>query len=163
VISGIQDNWSGEYWINGRWVTVATTAINNNTSRINEASIDSRFLNVQTNFSAGRANGGVSNPFDWSGSTPGTITMYTYPDESTSLYSDFRFKGVVGHEFGHTLGMDDAYEVEKIGAWTRNAAPNDHVLANDIMRTVIGSTSALDIIMALKSFSIDQVQYFPGK
>ena len=163
VITGIQDSWSGEYWINGRWVTVNVNASNNNTSHVNSASTDPRFLNVQISNAAGRSNGGVGNPQDWSRSTPGVINMFLCPDKSTTPYTDSQFKGVVGHEFGHTLGMDDAYEVVDRKAWTRKAALYDDVLANDLMRAFNGITSVLDITMAIESFSMRQVQYFPGK
>ena len=58
VTTGIQDGWSGEYWINGSWVSVKATVFNNNKKYVNSASTDSRFINVQINNASGLSTGG---------------------------------------------------------------------------------------------------------
>ena len=167
VISGMQSEWSGRYWIEGRWVTVNVSARNNNTTHANSAGNASRYVNVQVMDETGRARGGVEMPEYWSRATPGGIILFTHGLETEDRPTDAEFKKKVAHEFGHILGMDDAYEVPKEdnANWTRNSAPVEKVPIYDIMRggTAKQQVSALDIMMALDAFKTNQVQFFPGK
>jgi len=167
VISGIQDEWSGRYWIDGRWVTVNVAARNNNTTHANSAGNASRYINVQIMDKDGRARGGVGMPEYWSRATPGEIILFTRGLETEAHPTDAAFKKKVAHEFGHVLGMDDAYKVteEDNEYWSRGRAPTEQVPKNDIMRggEEHHKLSALDIMMALDAFKSNQVQFFPGK
>jgi len=158
VVKGIEESWSGDYWINGRWVTVNATAFDyNNGSYIYQR--NQKFMNVEIINEFERSHGGLKNPYFWNSGR--SITLYLGMNSST--YSDNDFKGIVCHEFGHTLGMDDAYNVTGYGMWDRKEAPESDVSTNDIMRKYTGKTSVLDVSMALNAFKTKKIQYFPGK
>jgi len=163
VISGMQEEWSGRYWIDGRWVTVNVTARDNNINHSIVASADSRYLNVEIFSGSGLACGGVGNPADWSRSAPGTIRLVTIHNESTDYLTDSEFKWVTGHELGHVLGMDDACKVTTTTHWTRSDAPEGAVPQNDMMRVRGGVVSVFDMGLALQAFNDNMVQFFPGK
>jgi len=61
-----------------------------------------------------RARGGVENPASWSRATPGEIFLFTHGLVTEDRPTDAKFKKIAAHEFGHILGMDDAYEEKGI-------------------------------------------------
>ena len=72
--------------------------------------------------------GGTSNVqyglFGWSPSNPGKMTIYTgFSDDTTRTAQQFRY--TVAHEFGHILGLGDAYE---------SVAGVNPTASNDMMR-----------------------------
>jgi hypothetical protein len=47
--------------------------------------------------------------FGWSPNNPGSITMRTGDARTGTVYTSDQFKWVSAHEFGHILGVGDAY------------------------------------------------------
>ena len=112
-----------------------------------------------------RARGGVENPASWSRATPGEIFLFTHGLVTEDRPTDAKFKKIAAHEFGHILGMDDAYEEKGIENWSRERAPVEKVPIDDMMRggRARHKLSALDMRMALDAFMTNGVQFFPGK
>jgi hypothetical protein len=97
---------------------------------------------------------------EWSITNTGRITLYEGQHE-VSLYSNpvQGYKSVAAHEFGHTLGISDAYERIGIKAASKITI---EVPSNDIMRETYGIVNANTIEMILEAWSTNQWQYFDG-
>ena len=93
-LEGIEEHWSGVF---GQYEV--STYARYHGDGINVSFKDELGISVM--------HGGL---FGWSMSSPGRITMY-YGDsrEGGGLYSFEDFKWVAAHEFGHILGVGDAY------------------------------------------------------
>ncbi|MDR0812602.1 MAG: Ig-like domain-containing protein [Oscillospiraceae bacterium] len=104
IIPGIQKQWTGDFYVfNTYYVTVQiklkTSSNNSNQKYI---IIDSYDYAGVSHFSPNSS---------WSKSNGGTIIMYSGDTRSspTHVYSDSSFQWTVSHEFGHALGIADAY------------------------------------------------------
>jgi len=99
-LQGIEDYWSGTF---GQYEVSTYARYNGKGIRV----LFNDELGV-SNMQAGR--------FGWSKSKPGKITMYNgYSNDSESngdLYSISQFMWVSAHEFGHILGVSDAYNTK---------------------------------------------------
>jgi len=158
VQEGITQHWSGKYWMDGRWVTV-TTRIDTDKTRSGQKNLD-----VTINDTLGRASAGIGTPTTWNRSDPKTITLYSGLAATHPVNSDSEFKAIAAHEFGHTLGVSDAYKVANNGVWNRNAAPITEVNARDLMRDVYTpgvGTTVFVIRMALTAFNTNAFQQLP--
>ncbi len=100
--------------------------------------------------------GGISNvqyKKKWSKDNPGKMTIYTAFDNKTVRTSE-EFGYTAAHEFGHLLGIGDAYP-DKV-------QPNKSK-GNDMMwwnNGVIPVVSNLDLMMVLNAFSQNKFQEF---
>lgn len=83
---------------------------------------------------------------NWSPAFPGYMVL---PDDSSAL-------GVIAHELGHCLGLDDAY-----AAWYRgyDAAPGTE---NYLMRCT-GRLQQAELCMALRALKSKRMQFFPRR
>jgi hypothetical protein len=75
--------------------------------------------------------------------------LYTHFADGTKRTIS-QFKYVSAHEFGHMLGIGDAYN-------GTNAMSNP-LYANDLMMVQMGVTSETDIYMVLEAWRINQYQ-----
>ena len=92
-LKGIEDIWSGTF---GKYEVSTYTGES------------SKGINVKINNKSGISN--VSwGLFGWSKTRPGKATMYTGDSRSSGSYSVDDFMWVSAHEFGHLLGVNDAY------------------------------------------------------
>lgn len=98
----------------------------------------------------------------WIISEPGKITMYSHfgwGDYSKRSIMDF--KNTAAHEFGHVLGIGDAYGGET-GGIEREPAPEWAEPINGLMRdSHTGSVSKQDILGILLAWSRNGYQIFP--
>ncbi|MDR0569952.1 MAG: InlB B-repeat-containing protein [Clostridiales Family XIII bacterium] len=164
VIQGINGEWSGDYWMNGRWVTVNMNAVdyNDGQSRIYDAK--QKFVDVEIVNKAGRGN--VHWGLSWSTTKVGKMTLYTTDEGWTTPMSVSRFKYVAAHELGHNMGLGDAYEKDGyfFGLFgSRNEPPLNAVNKNDLMWVSEGTASVVDLSMIFQSHSTGKVQEFPQK
>ena len=168
---GIEAEWSGRYWIGGRWVEVEATA--EDWSDV-ENKGNQKVVNVEVNNEPGRAHTTakyVAGPFgsilydSWSKSKPGNVIMYTQDRAASSPIGDTYFKGIVAHEFGHIFGLGDAYENKGfLGFDYRPPAVPGKVHPEDKMNVSrTGTVSVVDISMLLEAQSRNKPQYFPLK
>jgi hypothetical protein len=95
----------------------------------------------------------------WSITNPGRLTLYK-GNLKTSNNNDLVqvYKFVVAHEFGHTLGISDAYE--RPGSKAARETPE--VPLNEIMRSSGGTINTNTIEMVLEAWSTNQWQCFDG-
>ncbi len=99
----------------------------------------------------------------WSMKNQSLVTMYSmyqYRNGSTDIYDENTYRLVVAHEFGHILGMADAYFRDKSGNYyapVTSEVPND-----DIMRQGVWpySVQMNDVEMVLQAFQDNKFQYF---
>jgi len=97
-LNGIQENWSGSFGI----YEVSTYA--------RESSKGIKVRIGEVNLNAKKDNSYMTPPlFGWSPSNPGSVTMRTGDSRSGAIYASDQFKWVAAHEFGHLLGVGDAY------------------------------------------------------
>jgi len=91
---------------------------------------------------------------------------YNPKDPSSYLtYSAERFGGLASHEFGHALGLGDAYGEKGY----RNSAPvnnyinNNHITIpeNDLMRGSKGNVTSADVYYMLNAWKVNEFQMFP--
>ncbi|SEW36517.1 hypothetical protein SAMN05216413_2472 [Ruminococcaceae bacterium KH2T8] len=86
---------------------------------------------------------------NWSPRHPGTINMNDYGRLSS-------FKQVVAHEFGHVLGLGDAYDAHY--RFYYEAPGTDSYIMNNN-----SSVNAREVEMALRAHETGKMQYFPYK
>ena len=96
----------------------------------------------------------------WSVTNSGTMTVYTRTGEGSNerLRTETEFSNTVAHEFGHMLGLYDAY-----GEGSRQEADiNSEIPKNDIMRSHWGSPTITgnDIEMVILAQSTNKYQYY---
>lgn len=185
VIEGFK-LWEGDYKINGEDVKVNVDVIHKNIHdkipskqrylEIEIRSPSNSFLKSDYFDRAGQSHIKV-NPFTgWSIQNPAKyMRLYTgYLRNGQIDYDDWgAFKAVVAHEFGHVLGISDAYDVSReriLGG--RRAAP-DVIIENDIkyeiprdaiMRSGFRASNYVtdyDIKLMLQAFSSNTFQHYP--
>ena len=108
----------------------------------------------------------VSRSGDWSISNLGTITMYPHYVKagasigSMTIYGYGEYKQVAAHEFGHILGLNDAYgEGIRPKAEATVEVRGGTMWQGDMMRND-GSVSANDVEMVWEAWSTNRYQYF---
>lgn len=175
---GIEDAWSGIYNIDGRNVKVSMQVYSDSYSpnySLNSviSSDKQKFLQAEIHNETGRSAQTVSNwPLgldfwsSWSIKSPGHINLYTsmrYSNVSyksatdSSPYSGQEFESLVAHEFGHTMGISDAYGEKGY----RKAAPSCAAPSNDMMRVNGGVVSNVDVDKVLGAYMNNKWQEFP--
>lgn len=122
---------------------------------------------IQDFLFGGRTKSGEVVYDNWSVDNPGKIKLYASteysnvcynPNDPSSYltYSAERFGGLASHEFGHALGLGDAYGEKGY----RNSAPvnnyinNDHITIpeNDLMRGSKGNVTSADVYYMLNAW-----------
>ena len=97
----------------------------------------------------------------WSITDVGKITMYNSDQRSTNPYTELQYAATVAHEFGHTLGLGDAYPGANNGkVLVNNAEISDGTfgISGSIMFRN-GLVYSNDIEMVLEAFSTNEWQY----
>ena len=111
IVDGIKTTWSGN--LDGKNVRVITIDVNNSSYlKKDQKALSIKLINDY----------GISNVSNWVSKTnPGMMTLYTgdhYTDPNgpdgnrdgaAFWWSEKDFKRMVGHEFGHSLGVGDGY------------------------------------------------------
>jgi len=127
--AGIKEHWSGDFWMDGQWVTLDTTfSHETNTGR--------NIVTINIHDSSGGAYA-YNDPDPWTKGGNKVIEMYSTKPQSGggTLYPDWHYINTAAHEFGHSLGIYDFYQLEDQNRnIILNAVPNDIVASYDIMR-----------------------------
>jgi hypothetical protein len=168
IVSGIKDAWSGDYWVDGKKVNVKVNfAVYLDEDR---NSLRHKYITIKAVSSFGRSHASdldtPDNTYNWSRTMSGAFTIYMGFQEdgqppNPKSYTAAEYSLVAAHEFGHLMGIGDAYKNEKLGL---DHVPLNKVSFKDIMRTYEPSLSplpsAIDIRMMLKAWSTNQYQKF---
>lgn len=166
AMNGIENFWSSsltgeDYLINGKTVTVDTTLVDitNNTS-------SHRYFNIAISKNS-NSDPDIFTNNEWGYTKYGTkwsvsnyMTIYLFQDvkykggEFFTLSED-TFKRIAAHEFGHILGIDDAYPGDD-----RPAA--SVVLETDMMYSEYNGfpLSGWDLAMATQAYTENKWQYW---
>ena len=171
AIDGMEHFWSsstnGEtYTINGQTVTVETKLYD----ITNDPSSHAYFtIDIQNN-DPGRNSWGHADVGGWSISSVKTVHLYKqyFVDDYAALgvapyeyFSEDYFRRIAAHEFGHILGIDDAYP----GGNRPDAGPDELKLVSydDMMRyqyDIPSPLSGWDIAMALQAVTENKWQFW---
>lgn len=167
---GAQEPWQPIEEAFCRWANNGDLYLNNNTSEkfgnyagvqvhVNCAfTLNSPSLTVEINYGDGGSHNTVSSG-DWRINNVGNIVVYI-PHPNVLLS---RFINIVAHEFGHALGINDAYSK----GLAFNPDVTDEVPDEDLMRRVTYSTpytiiTPNDIEMAWEAWKKNSMQNFVG-
>ncbi len=74
------------------------------------------------------------------------------------IYNSDRFLHMIAHEFGHVLGLKDAYKRTDLSGW-REAKETEEVNYKNMMRSD-GEVQSNDIEMILEAWQNNQMQYY---
>lgn len=85
----------------------------------------------------------------WSRSNPGKVTMYTSDSRSGIRYTKNQYQWGAAHEFGHLLGVYDAYE------------SNNSTDITSIYNEFGTPVQPIDIEMVIKAWETGRTQYWP--
>ena len=179
--AGIINNWDGLFYgtnydfEKGKVIKVKTTIYSNDFSpnhfltpvnaskkqqflkfNIDNSDVN-KFLGIKTETQIPHTS--FKNP--WSISEPGEIYMYRNYDGNGADYSRYGYAQTAAHEFGHVLGLDDAYAggSRPEAKDTVEVPDNPGFYNGDIMRDN-GNVTANDIEMVWEAWSINKWQYF---
>ena len=98
----------------------------------------------------------------WSVTEPGRIFMYKRDQRNATPYTDFVYEAVVAHEFGHILGLKDAYPEanggKKIVSNAEIAYGKTYGVDGSIMCRN-GLVYSNDVEMMLEAFRTNKCQY----
>ena len=162
VKDGIEMYWSSPnigastpYDFGGMAITVNTTVIVKDPQKKYG---DQRFVKYDISTQAGTCNLSQGYYGNWTVKGAKTVKMYAaYPGNQNSSYEEYM--RIAAHEFGHVLGICDAYAKGRRPAMIVST----EVPANDLMRT-IGRNDALvtanDIEMMWQAYRENSWQYF---
>ena len=169
VADSIEKYWSSpnirpssQWDFSGNSITVTTSVITKGTQTVSNSQqfvqvvVDNAIYSVDT---PSHMEG--SQAYDnWSVAGAKTITLYRKYTAGSADYSIDDYMRVAGHEFGHVLGICDAYGAPNGG---RTAADiTSEVPANDFMRNEYntGIVTANDVEMAWQAYCRNEWQYF---
>ena len=103
----------------------------------------------------------------WSYLSTGVLFMFVRDSRNTSDYSKVKFKEVSGHEFGHIMGLGDAYgwmpgdPVQKvISSDNRSRTPKSIETDSSAMQEHNPPANANDVEMVLEAYRTNQKQHF---
>ena len=150
IADGIKSNWEGSYAKSGN-VNVYVTDLNDGKSHTVPAT--QRSLSITMSQGSGVSNmpGGSWKSY----SDPGEI--YIYESRDGNLQSAKNIGWIAAHEFGHVLGIGDAYPAVA-------GSPITDVYHNNI-RSIMNKfgthAQGIDIEMALKAYTTDTWQAWP--
>lgn len=198
----IERKWSGEFCIYGRKVNVTTSVYSGSYSpnsllkpavnaggqsfikmKITGGTIASRIMRSHERLSLAGILKNDESITSWSASKSSTpiviyLTENFQGDNPGKSIGRTRFEGLVAHEFGHALGLGDAYNAGYRGGsfpWTLDGcfAPKSYRISdksgnaytvsvpdNDMM-IYGGKVSDNDMRMVLEAFETDIQQFFP--
>ncbi|MDD3400146.1 MAG: hypothetical protein PHT58_00755 [Eubacteriales bacterium] len=125
IISGIEDGWSGVYNLAGYEISVTTTVI------------------------CGTAPNGTSFPIytDCTLGVSGSMYIYIGDSRTGTVYDDKDIEWISEHEFGHRLGLHDAYSSE---SWK----------GLSVMNGFHTDVQTIDVYKVLQFFVTGQSQYY---
>ncbi len=123
-----------------------------------------KYLSVRIYDQAGVSRSGSYNNFwSWSLADPGIIEIYSDDSRNNNPpYNEEFYSNVAAHEFGHTLGLSDAYLENNEG---KVLAGNAEISKKGIMYGApkYNYVHSNDIEMILEAFSANQKQYYFGE
>ena len=99
---------------------------------------------------------------DWSVSNDKKITMYRSHSGDPNEYSQYGYASTIAHEFGHVLGLGDAYgdkDKGRVAATNTPEVPVTQWLQDDIM-VHNGYVTPNDVEMVWQAWSTNEWQYF---
>jgi len=97
-LQGVKDEWSGTF---GSYKVSTYAGESSKGIKVNIGSVNLKKKND---------NSCMTQPlFGWTPSNPGSITMRTGDSRTGTIYTADQFMWVSAHEFGHILGVGDAY------------------------------------------------------
>ncbi|HHX61414.1 MAG TPA: hypothetical protein GX707_11995, partial [Epulopiscium sp.] len=104
----------------------------------------------------------------WSLPQVGRITMYKRDQRSPEDYEEYEYKATVAHEFGHTLGLGDAYPGANGGKTLINnaeisASSKGNWGVDGSIMYHNGQVYSNDVEMILEAFATNKWQYFIDK
>ncbi len=108
VVQGIRNKWSGQYTVNGQDVTVEVRIADLNDGNLHIIAEGQKSIPIEIVDEAGISN--VSRNGDWGKDNNGKMTIYTYFADGEIRTAD-DFMNTAAHEFGHLVGVGDAYNV----------------------------------------------------
>jgi len=151
------NKWAGTYNVFGRESNVSVIVVDSDEANL--LNYGQKFTNININDETGRSH--VSYGFGgWSITNSGKMTVYTRTGEGTNerQRTETEFSNTVAHEFGHMLGLDDAY-----GEGSRPEADiTAEIPSNDIMRSHWGTPVITDndIEMLVLAWSNNEMQHY---
>jgi len=185
AIEGIKNNWNTSFsgsdydfskGLNGSIVTEIVSMVpdqsyyNTPDQRYFQANIDNSDIKPRLGYIGGIVGGIMDSSIDvndrthvshcednvnkWSVKNPGRMTLFK--DEKGNNYSEDQYKWVASHEFGHILGLGDAYKTPL----SKYADETEEVTITDIMRSFWGTVSSNNIEMVLEAYKTNSWQRF---
>jgi hypothetical protein len=149
IIEGIEKYWSGNYVINGKTVSLTTDVIEVDKSIGAHSSIDFWIENEDNGVCMTIGTGNL-----WSITAFRYVVMYRgYENDQYTLDSYMR---TAAHEFGHVLGVDDAY-----GSGIRpesTTVNDDDMMAHEY--SAVSPLSAWDVAMVMQAYTTNSWQYW---
>ncbi len=125
-------------------------------------SYEHKYFSVRIYNQAGVSQSGGYGNWSWSVSNPGIIEIYSDDSRNNNPpYTEAEYRFVAAHEFGHILGLSDAYPAANNN---KKIVDNAEIGSDGIMYSNIAAVIySNDIEMILEAFSVNQKQYHLGK
>jgi RHS repeat-associated protein len=149
--------WEGTYNVFGREVNVTVNIIDlDEENKLNPGQEFAK-INIKDKTGTSNVSYGLS---EWSITNSGKMTVFTGTGKGSKerLRTQEEFSNTVAHEFGHMLGLDDAY-----GKGDRpEAIVSTEVPSNDLMRSNWGNPVVTDndIEMLVLAWSTNEQQHY---